>query len=154
MHGIESKLQEMGLSLPDAPAAAGTYLPALVAEPFLFVSGQLPLQDGRVAVTGLLGRDVDLDQGASAARLCLLNILAQARSALGGDLGRVKRCVKLGGFVASAPDFTNHPKVINGASDLLVELMGDAGRHTRFAVGVAALPLNAAVEVEAMFALC
>ena len=153
MHAIESKLREMGLALPDAPAAAGTYLPALVAEPFLFVSGQLPLEDGRVAVTGLLGRDVDLNQGANAARLCLLSILAQAKATLSGDLGRIKRCVKLGGFVASTPDFTSHPKVINGASDLLVELMGDEGRHTRFAVGVAALPLNAAVEVEAMFAV-
>lgn len=150
---IESRLQALGLDLPNAPAPAANYVPALVAGGFLFVSGQLPMENGAVAVKGTLGDGVDLADGVRAARLCLLNVLAQAKAALGGDLVKVARCVKLGGFVASTPAFTDHPKVVNGASDLLVEVMGETGRHTRFAVGVAALPLGAAVEVEAMFLL-
>ena len=150
---IETRLQALGLDLPNAPAPAANYVPSLVAGNLLFVSGQLPMENGAVAVKGTLGDGVALEDGVRAARLCLLNVLAQAKAALEGDLGRIARCVKLGGFVASTAGFTDHPKVVNGASDLLVEVMGDAGRHTRFAVGVAALPLGAAVEVEAMFLL-
>lgn len=102
-------------------------------------------------IKGHLGKDVNLEEGAEAARWCAINILAQAQAALGGDLERIARCVKLGGFVACLPDFTDHPKVINGASDLIVGALADAGKHARFAVGVAALPLGAAVEVDAVF---
>jgi len=119
---------------------------------FLTVSGQLPLENGALAVKGKLGAGVSLAEGQRAARLCAINILAQAHLAL-GDLGRIRRCVRLGGFVASAPDFTDQPKVVNGASDLIVAILGDAGRHARLAVGAAALPLDAAVEVEAQFAI-
>lgn len=153
MSTIEERLRGLGLGLPDAPAPAGSYVPYTISGRLLFIAGQLPLQGGGVAVVGQLGRDVDLEQGQAAARLCALNALAQARAACDGDLGRLARCLKLGGFVNSTPDFADQPKVINGASDLMVGAMGEAGRHARFAVGCASLPLNAAVEVEALFEL-
>ena len=148
---IERRLRELGLALPEAAAPVANYVPYTVAGNLLFVSGQVPFQGSRVAVTGKLGEAVDIERGREAARLCALNVLAQAKAACGGDLGRLKRCLKLGGFVASTPAFTDHPQVINGASDLMVEAMGDAGRHARFAVGSSSLPLDAAVEVEAVF---
>lgn len=153
MSTIEERLRALGLALPDAPAPAGSYVPYTVSGKLLFIAGQLPLQGGGVAVVGRLGRDVDLEQGQAAARLCALNALAQARAACDGDLDRLARCLKLGGFVNSTPEFTDQPKVINGASDLMVGAMAEAGRHARFAVGCASLPLNAAVEVEAIFEL-
>jgi enamine deaminase RidA (YjgF/YER057c/UK114 family) len=148
---IEQRLADLGLSLPEAAAPVANYVPYVIAGGLLFVSGQLPMRDGRVAVTGKLGDTVDIARGQEAARLCALNLLAQAKAACGGDLGRLRRCVKLGGFVASTPAFTDHPRVINGASDLMVAAMGDAGRHARFAVGSGSLPLDAAVEVEGTF---
>lgn len=147
---IEARLAEIGISLPPAPAAAANYEPAVLSGSTLYISGQLPLGPAGVSVSGRLGDGVTLDEGRAAARLCALNILAQARTALGG-LDRIARLVKITGFVASAADFTDQPKVVNGASDLLVEALGDRGRHARSAVGVAALPLGAAVEVEAIF---
>ena len=150
---IERRLGELGLELPELPAPAGNYVPCVRTGDLLFVSGQVPMVDGRIVVAGRLGEDVGIEEGQRAARICALNILAQAKAALDGDLSRLARCVKLGGFVACTADFSDHPKVINGASDLLVAVMGEAGRHARFAVGAPALPLGAAVEVEAIFAL-
>ena len=147
---IHRRLAELGLTLPAAAAPAANYVPWVVAGNLLHVSGQLPMQDGKVAVTGKLGGGLTLEQGQEAARLCALNILAQVQAAC-GDLGRVRRCVKLGGFVNATPDFTDHPKVVNGASDLMVAVLAEAGRHARFAVGVAGLPFDAAVEVDAVF---
>jgi enamine deaminase RidA (YjgF/YER057c/UK114 family) len=150
---VDSRLAELGLVLPTPAAAVANYLPYVISGSLVFVSGQLPLVDGKVTVTGRLGADVSLEDGQKAARQCAINLLAQARAAAGGDLDRVTRLVRLGGFVASTPDFTDQPKIVNGASDLMVEVLGDAGRHSRAAVGVASLPLNAAVEIEAVFEL-
>ena len=143
----------MGLELPDAAAPAANYVPFTVSGRQVFVSGQLPMRDGKVAYTGRLGEEASLDDGEAAAALCALNLLAQAKNACDGDLSKLARCLKLGGFVACTPDFTDHPKVVNGASNLIAEAMGDAGQHARFAVGVASLPFGAAVEVEAIFEL-
>lgn len=150
---IEQRLAAKGLELPPPAAPAANYVPYTIAGNLLFVSGQLPFRDGRLAVTGRLGAGVGLAEGQEAARLCALNLLAQAKAACGGDLGRLRRCLKLGGFVAGTPEFTDQPEVINGASDLIVEAMGEAGQHARFAVGCASLPRDAAVEVEAIFEL-
>jgi enamine deaminase RidA (YjgF/YER057c/UK114 family) len=150
---IEQRLAARGLELPAAPAPAANYIPYTISGQLLFVAGQLPFVGGKVAVAGRLGEDVSLEQEREAARICALNLLAQVRAACGGDLGRLARCLKLGGFVSCTPEFTEHPAVINGASDLMVEAMGEAGQHARFAVGCASLPRNAAVEVEGIFEL-
>ncbi len=150
---IEAKLKELGLSLPTASPPAGSYVPYIVHGSTLYIAGQVPFRDGTIAVTGLLGDEVSLEAGQEAARICLLNILAQAKAACGGDFAKLDRCLKLGGFVASTPAFTDHPKVMNAASELLAQVMGEAGRHVRFAVGASSLPLGSAVEVEAIFAL-
>lgn len=150
---VDKRLAELGLVLPEAPAPAANYVPFTVHAGLVHVSGQLPMRDGAVAITGKLGAGVSLEQGQEAARLCALAILAQARAACEGDLDRIRRVLRIGGFVASAPDFTDQPKVINGASDLLVAVLGDVGRHARAAVGVAVLPLDAAVEVDAVLAI-
>ena len=149
---VEARMQEQGIWLPTAAAPAGNYVPAVEAGGLLFVSGQLPIVDGAVQYTGRLGEGVSLEDGQEAARLCALNLIAQAKAAI-GDLDRVTRVVKLVGFVASTPDFTDQPKVINGASDLMAAVFDDKGRHARAAVGVASLPLGVAVEVEAVFAV-
>lgn len=148
---ITARLAELGIELPTPAAPAANYVPYVRAGNLLFVSGQLPMEAGKVAVTGKLGAGVSIEEGQRAARLCAINLVAQARAALDGDLDRVARCVKLGGFVASTADFTQHPAVVNGASNLMVDILGDAGRHARFAVGAPVLPFDAAVEVEAIF---
>ena len=150
---LEEKLAQLGHVLPNAPAPAANYVPYTVSGKLILVSGQLPMRDGEVVSKGKLGDDVAVEEGQAAAALCALNLLAQAKNACGGDLGKLGRCLKLGGFVACTPDFADHPKVINGASDLIAEAMGEAGRHARFAVGAASLPLGASVEVEAIFEL-
>jgi enamine deaminase RidA (YjgF/YER057c/UK114 family) len=148
----EQTLNDLGIKLPAPAAAIANYVAtSKSSQGLLFISGQLPLEDGKPQATGHLGDAVTIEEGYSAARLCAINILAQASAALNGDLGQIKRCLKLTGFVACTPGFDAHPKVINGASDLIVAVLGDAGRHSRSAVGVAALPLGAAVEVEAIF---
>ena len=152
MHEIEKKLNELGIELPQAAAPAANYIPFLVTENQLYISGQLPMKNGRLHVVGQLGADLSIEQGQEAARLCAINILAQLKQALGG-FERFERLIKLGGFVNAPALFSDHPQVINGASDLMVEVLGDAGRHTRFAVGAAGLPFGAAVEIDAMFAL-
>ncbi|SCB26523.1 RidA family protein [Rhizobium lusitanum] len=147
---IEGRLKELGIVLPQAAAPAANYVPYVVSGNLLYLSGQLPMENGKVGVTGHLGRDVDVAGGQRAAELCAINILAQAKAALGGDLGRIKRLIKLNGFVASTPDFVEQHLVINGASNLLANVLGDAGKHARAAVGMAALPFNAAVEIDAI----
>ena len=146
---IESRLKDRGITLPVAAAPAANYLPFTISGNTLYLSGQLPMENGKVAVTGLVGRDVDVAAAQRAAELCAINILAQARAAL-GDLGRIRRILKLNGFVASMPDFTEQHLVINGASNLIADILGDAGKHARAAVGMAALPLNASVEIDAI----
>ncbi len=141
---IETKLAELGITLPEAPAPAANYVPFVISGNLLFVSGQIS------AAKGKLGAEVTVDQGAEAARGCGLSLLAQAKTAL-GSLDRIKRVVKLGGFVNSTADFTDQPEVINGCSDLMVEVFGDNGRHARAAVSAPALPRGVAVEIEAIF---
>ncbi|MCD2171466.1 RidA family protein [Rhizobium sp. C4] len=147
---ISKRLETLGITLPVAAAPAANYVPYVISGNTLYLSGQLPIEGGKVAVTGIVGKDVELDAARRAAELCAINILAQASAALGGDLGRIKRLIKINGFVASAPDFTNQHLVINGASDLLVNVLGEAGKHARAAVGMACLPLNASVEIDAI----
>jgi enamine deaminase RidA (YjgF/YER057c/UK114 family) len=147
---IAERLKEMGISLPEAAAPAANYVPYVIAGNVLHISGQLPLEGGKIAVTGHLGRDVDVATGQRAAELCAINILAQASAALGGDLSRIKRVIKLNGFVASVPEFVEQHLVINGASNLIAGVLGDVGKHARAAVGMAALPMNAAVEIDAI----
>ena len=147
---IEGRLKELGIALPQAAAPAANYVPYVISGNLLYLSGQLPMENGKLGVTGHLGKDVDVAGGQRAAELCAVNILAQAKAALGGDLGRIKRLIKLNGFVASTPEFVEQHLVINGASNLLANVLGDAGKHARAAVGMAALPLNAAVEIDAI----
>lgn len=153
MSTIESRLADMGITIPEPPAPVAAYVGHVVHNGIVTVSGQLPLSGGSLTQTGLLGADVSVEEGAAAAKVCAINILAQMKVACGGDLERIVRCIRLGGFVASTPDFTDHPKVINGASEFMGAALGDKGVHARAAVGVAALPMNASVEVEATFAI-
>ena len=146
---IEAKIKEMGIELPKAPVPVAAYVPTLIANGFLFISGQGPSENGVLNATGKVGKDVSLEDGVHAARLCALNLLAQMKEAL-GSLDRVERIVNLKGFVASAEDFYMQPQVVNGASELMVEVFGDAGKHTRSAIGVNALPLNFTCEIEAI----
>lgn len=147
---INARLTELGITLPEAAAPAANYVPYVISGNQLYISGQLPMEGGKVAVTGHLGRNVDVATGQRAAELCAINILAQAKAALGGDLGRITRLIKLNGFVASVPEFGEQHLVINGASNLLATVLGEAGKHARAAVGMAALPFNAAVEIDAV----
>ena len=151
MTPIDARLAELGIDLPPAMAPVANYVPYVVTGNLVVVSGQLPAVDGKVAVVGKVGVEVSVEQGQHAARLCFANVLTHLRQACGGDLGRVRRVVRLGGFIASPPDFTQHAAVMNGASDLAVAVFGEAGRHARSTVGVPALPLGGAVEVEGLF---
>lgn len=146
---IDSRLKNLGISIPEAAAPAANYVPFAQSGSLLLTSGQLPLDGGTLVHTGLIGHELTVAHGQAAARACAINILAQAKAAL-GDLSRIKRIVKITAFVASTPDFVEQHLVANGASDLLVEVLGDAGKHARSAVGVASLPLNAPVEIEAI----
>ena len=148
---IEQRLQELKIELPNAAAPMANYVPAVQSGNLLFLSGQICQWNGERRFTGKLGAGISVEEGRDAARLCALNLLAQAKRFLGGDLDRVKRVVRLGGFVNAAPDFAEQPQVVNGASDVMVAVFGDAGRHARTAVGVGSLPGNAAVEVDAIF---
>ena len=148
-----ARLADLGLTLPTPAMAVANYVPFVISGSLVFVSGQLPLENGTLSVSGRLGADIGIEDGVRAARLCGLNLLAQAAAAAGG-LHNVRRVVRLTAFVASAPDFTDQPKVVNGASDLMVAVLGDAGRHARAAVGVASLPLNASVEIDGIFEIC
>jgi enamine deaminase RidA (YjgF/YER057c/UK114 family) len=147
---IDARLSQLGIALPSLAPPAANYVPWVRTGNLLFISGQVSTRDGK-DLTGKLGAGVSVEDGQQAARFCALNILSQVRVALDGDLDRVVRCVRLTGFVNCAPDFGEQPKVVNGASDLIVEVFGEAGRHARAAVGMASLPRNTAVEVDAIF---
>ncbi|KKC26480.1 RidA family protein [Sphingomonas sp. SRS2] len=150
---IEARIADLGITLPAPAAPVAAYVPAVEVNGLLHISGQLPFREDGTIVTGRLGQDVDLAQGAEAARRCGIMLIAQIRAALGGDLSRVERIVKLGAFIASTDDFTDQPKVANGASELMQAVFGEAGRHARSAVGVPVLPLGAAVEIDAIVAI-
>jgi enamine deaminase RidA (YjgF/YER057c/UK114 family) len=148
---VEQKLASLGINLPTPAAPIANYVPSVMAGPMLVVSGQLCFgHDGKLVAKGQLGGSVSIEDGTRAARACAINLLAQVKAAV-GDLDRIERVVRLGGFINSAPGFGDGPKVMNGASDLMVEVLGDKGRHARTTVGVSALPAEAAVEVEGMF---
>jgi enamine deaminase RidA (YjgF/YER057c/UK114 family) len=144
---IDDVLSTLGISLPSPPTAAGSYVPVVISGNLAFVSGQIPLVGKEVRFRGKVGKDLTLEQGQEAARLCVINALAQLKAAL-GDLSRISRIVKVTGFVSCEPTFVDHPKVMNGASDLLVKVFGENGKHARAAVGMSSLPLDSAVEVE------
>ena len=148
---IEVKLAELGITLPRPAPPIATYVPYVVTGDLVVISGQLPLLDGKLLVTGKLGGTVALEAGQQASQRCFINLLAQLKAACGGDLDRVRKVVRLGGYIACTPEFTRHAEVMNGASDLAVAVFGEVGRHARTTVGVPALPLDAAVEVEGMF---
>lgn len=150
---INETLQELGLELPSAAAPAANYVPYVISGKHIFISGQIPFLNGQAMHQGRVGDDMSVEQGAEAARACALNILAQANAAVDGDFSKVKRLVKLGAFVKSVADFKDQPEVVNGASDLMVAVLGDAGRHARFAVSAADLPRGVAVEIDAIFEL-
>lgn len=147
---IDARLKELNIELPTLTAPAANYVPTAQVGNLLFVAGQITLKDGKVQYVGKVGREFTVTDGQLAARLCALNIIAHVKNALGGDLDKVKRVVRVGGFVNAVPEFADQPKVINGASDLLVEVFGEAGKHARAAVGVASLPFGVVVEVEAI----
>lgn len=148
---IQTKLEELGLSLPKVAAPAANYVPYVISGNIIFVSGQIPFLNGEKMHLGRVGDTLSTEDGAKAAQACALNILAQVNEAVNGDWSKVVRCVKLGGFVNCTPDFTDQPVVINGASNLIAEAMGEAGKHARFAVGAPSLPLGVAVEIDAVF---
>ena len=148
---IEARLKELGIQLPEPAAPAANYVPFTVSGNLVFVAGQIPVLGGELQSLGIVGRDLDTDAAYQSARLCGLNLIAQAGAACGGDLDRVTRVVKLGGFVACMPDFIDHPKVINGASDLMADVFEERGKHARFAVGAPSLPLNVSVEIDGIF---
>jgi enamine deaminase RidA (YjgF/YER057c/UK114 family) len=147
---IDKRLAELGITLPTPAKPVANYVPWVRTGNLVFISGQGPLADGKILYQGRLPDTVSIEDGQKSARLCAINVIAQLRDALGGDLDRVARIVKLVGFVNAAPDFPDHPKIINGASDLMVEVFGDKGRHARSAVGSPSLPFNISVEVEAI----
>ncbi len=147
---FETKLKELGITLPDAPAPAANYVPFVQVGDIVYVSGQISA-DANGFIKGKLGDDMTTEEGAAAARACAINLLAQVKAACRGDLDRLVRVVKLTGFVNSTADYTDQPKVVNGASDLLAEVLGDAGKHSRSAVSAASLPLGVAVEIEGIF---
>ncbi|MBW8309524.1 MAG: RidA family protein [Candidatus Paracaedibacteraceae bacterium] len=148
---IDSRLSALGITVPTVPKAVANYVGYKIVGDLVMISGQLPFKDGQILNPGHVGRTVSLEEGVAAARQCAINVLAQLKTAIEGDWSRFKQCIRLGGFVASTPDFTQHPTVINGASDLIGDIFGEAGHHARAAVGVAALPLGASVEIEAIF---
>ena len=146
----ETRLAELGVTLPDAPAPAANYVPYVVVGHIVYVSGQIS-GDANGRINGKLGDDFTVEQGQAAAKTCAISLIAQVKSACGGDLDRLVQVVKLGGFVNCTPDFADHPAVINGASDFIGEVFGDAGKHARAAVGSSSLPLGVAVEIEGIF---
>ncbi len=148
---INKNLEKLGIVLPEPIAPIANYVPFAKSGNQIFISGQLPIQNGEVKFIGKLGDDISVEDGQKAARICAINILANLNVACGGDLDKVVRCVKLGIFVNAVPDFENHPAVANGASDLMVEVFGEKGKHARFAMGAGSLPRGVAVEVDAIF---
>ncbi len=150
---IEARLQALSIDLPEAASPAANYIPYVITGNLIFVSGQLPFMNGALPGVGKVGRDLNVEEAREIARICGLNLIAQARAACGGDLDRIARVVKVGGFVNAVEDFDQHPEIINGCSDLMVEVFEDKGRHSRFAVGAGSLPRGVSVEIEAIFEL-
>ncbi len=150
---IEARLTAMGVTLPPVPTPAANYVPYLIENGFAYIAGQLPFRDGEIVYPGKVPADVSIEQGQEAAKRCAINIIAALKGACEGDLNRVRRCMRLEGFVASNNGFNGQSAVVNGASDFMAEVFGEAGRHTRVAVGVNELPLNACIEVSAVFAI-
>lgn len=148
---VEEKLAELGIALPEPSIPAANYVPFTVAGSLVFIAGQIPFEGRKIRHIGKVGAEIDASGAQEAARLCGLNLIAQLKVACGGDLDRVRRCVKLGVFVNATASFTRHPEVANGASDLMVAVFGDAGRHARFAIGAGSLPRGVAVEVDGIF---
>ena len=151
MNKYEETLATLGLSIPEPTLPVANFVPYTITGSLVYISGQIPIQDGQISFVGKLGRDFSVEQGREAAQICALHVLAMIRHACEGNLDRVVRCVRLGGFINSTPEFSKQPEVMNGASDLIVSLFGDRGRHARAAVGVNSLPRNVAVEVDAVF---
>lgn len=150
---IDAKLKELDIEVPEPAAPVANYVPFVAVGKLVFISGQVPLVDGKPQYIGKVGTTFSVEEGQQAARICAINLIAQMRAAAGGDLDKVKRVVRLGGFVNSTPDFTQQPSVVNGASDVMVEVFGDKGKHCRTAVSAGALPLDVAVEVDAVIEL-
>jgi enamine deaminase RidA (YjgF/YER057c/UK114 family) len=150
---VEARLAALGLKLPDAPSPAANYVPYTIAKGLVFIAGQAPVVDGKYQSVGKVGAEVTLEAAQAAARLCALNVLAQAKAAVAGDWSRIRSCVRICGYVSSAPDFFDQPKVLDGASDLIVAAMGDAGKHARSAMGAFALRGNVPVVIDAIFEL-
>jgi enamine deaminase RidA (YjgF/YER057c/UK114 family) len=148
---ISGRLAELGLGMPAAPSPAANYVPFVIVGNLMYVSGQLPLRDGAAQHIGRAGADATIEDGYASARLCALNVVAQVAAAVGDRLSRVKRCVNMSVFINAVPEFTEHPRIANGASDLMVEIFGDAGRHSRAAVGMGSLPRGVITEVQAIF---
>lgn len=148
---ISSRLDKLGIELPKVSLPAANYIPYMIRENFIFISGQITVWNGELQFIGKVGDDLSLKDGIAAARLCGLNLIAQVHHAVEGNLDKVKKVIKLGGFVNASTNFKEHPKVINGASDLMVDVFGEIGIHTRFAVGVSSLPLGVSVEVDGIF---
>lgn len=153
MSNVAENLKKMGIVLPEVSLPAANYVPCVISGKNVFVSGQLPMKDGKPQFVGKVGRDYSLEQGQECARLCGINILAHTYKAIGGDWDKIARLIRLGVFVNAPDDYVDHPKVANGVSDMMVNLFGDAGKHARFAVGVSGLPFGVAVEVDATFEL-
>jgi enamine deaminase RidA (YjgF/YER057c/UK114 family) len=151
MGEIDKRLQELGLTIPEPAAPVANYVGWVRTGNLVFTSGQVPLKDGKFHFQGKVGGEISVEQAQQAARMCAINVISQIKGAVDGNLDRVKRVVKLVGFVNAVPEFTDHPKVVNGASDLMVEVFGDKGKHARSAVGSGSLPLNVSVEVESVF---
>lgn len=150
---IDDRLEKLGINLPIPAKAVANYIPFVITRNLIHVSGQIPISNGDLKYVGKLGAELTVDEGYDAARLCGLNLIAQARVAAEGDLNKISRVVKIGGFVNSTPEFCDQPKIINGASDLMVEVFAEAGQHARFAVSSNSLPLGVAVEIDGMFEL-
>jgi len=150
---VESRLKDLGIQLPTPPAPVASYVPYVISGNLVFISGQVTAAPDGLKYVGTVGKEISVEDGKAAARLCAINLIAQVKAAAGGDLDRVKRCVKVTVFVNAVPGFAQHPEVANGASDLFVEVFGDAGKHARAAVGAGSLPRNVATEVEAVFEL-
>ena len=151
MTNIDKRLKELNIILENPSSPAANYIPYSMVGNLVFISGQLPFKKGSIPITGIVGEDVSIDNAIEMAELCALALISQLKEACNGNLDNVKKVVKLGGFVASSKDFGDQPKVINGASDMMVKIFGDQGKHSRFAIGVASLPRNAPVEVEGIF---
>ena len=148
---IDGRLKELNITLPTPPVPVASYVPYVLSGNLVFISGQVTIAESGLKYVGIVGKDLTPEDGQAAARLCAVNVVAQLKAACGGDLDRVRRCVKLGVFVNAIGGFAQHPEVANGASDLIVQIFGEAGRHARAAVGAGSLPRNVAVEVEAVF---